>query len=127
MGFVSLYAVMVSAVERLCERRTGMIVNIPLQIDEKTLEQMVERDYQGKVLEEIVKIIKTTLSNHSGSYYGSSRYVEGMEIMIEEQISEYLQKYSSEIIDKASAILAERLARSKKGKEILEHVGEQDA
>lgn len=103
-----------------------MIVNIPLQIDEKTLEQMVERDYQGKVLEEVIKIVKTTLARHAEKSYGD-RADDGMRVMIEMQIDKYLQEYRDEIIAKAAEILASKLARSKKGQEILEHVGEQDA
>ena len=102
-----------------------MIVNIPLQIDEKTLEQMVERDYKGKVLEEVIKIVKTTLAQHAKKYYGD-RVDDGMRVMIEMQIDKYLQEYRDEIIDKAAEILAAKLARSKKGQEILERLGEQD-
>ena len=99
-----------------------MIINIPLQIDEAKMEEVVERDYMGKVMQEITKHITTCLANKSHSYYGSDRANDGLTILINHRIDEHLDKYRDEIIETAAKYLAEKLARSKRGKEILEEV-----
>jgi len=101
-----------------------MIINIPLQIDEQKMEEVVARDYEGKILNEITKYIKSTLVKKAQNYYGdyNDKMLDGMQYLIEARIEKYLADYKDEIIEHASKILAERLARSKKGKEILENL-----
>lgn len=100
-----------------------MIINIPLQIDEEKMEEVVKKDYESKVMGEIVKYIKTALTKHSTSYYGD-REMNGMTELIKEKIDIYLEKHNDEIISAAGNALAEKLARSKRGKAILDGVGE---
>ena len=100
-----------------------MIINIPLQIDEEKMEEVVKKDYESKVMGEIVKYIKTALTKHSTSYYGD-REMNGMTELIKEKIDIYLEKHNDEIISAAGNALAEKLARTKRGKAILDEVGE---
>lgn len=95
-----------------------MIINIPLQIDEKNMEDVLQRDYEGKVMDEIRKQITNTLSSHSDRYYGD-RVSDGMRVLIEDCISDFLKEHRDEIVKDAAKILADKIARSKKGKEIL--------
>ena len=62
-----------------------MIINIPLQIDEEKMEEVVKKDYESKVMGEIVKYIKTALTKHSTSYYGD-REMNGRTELIKEKI-----------------------------------------
>lgn len=96
-----------------------MIINIPLQVDEKRMEELVERDYQGKVLEAVLDQVKRTLANSAENIYGD-RVADGMRVLVEKQIRDYLKEHGDEIVTAAATNLAERLARSKKGREILE-------
>ena len=100
-----------------------MIINIPLQIDEEKMEEVVKKDYESKVMGEIVKYIKTALTKHSTSYYGD-RELNGMTELIKERIDIYLEKHNDEVIKAAGNALAEKLARSKRGKAILDNVEE---
>ena len=100
-----------------------MIINIPLQIDEEKMEEVVKKDYENKVMNEIVKYIKTALTKHSTSYYGD-REMNGMTELIKEKIDIYLEKHNDEIISAAGNALAEKLARTKRGKAILDGMGE---
>jgi len=100
-----------------------MIINIPLQIDEEKMEEVVKKDYESKVMGEIVKYIKTALTKHSTSYYGD-REMNGMTELIKEKIDIYLEKHNDEIISAAGNALAEKLARTKRGKAILDGMGE---
>lgn len=96
-----------------------MIINIPLQVDEKRMEELIERDYQGKVLEAILDQVKKTLAKNAEKIHGD-RVSDGMRVLVEEQIRDYLKEHNEEIVTAAATNLAERLARSKKGREILE-------
>jgi uncharacterized membrane protein YheB (UPF0754 family) len=100
-----------------------MIINIPLQIDEEKMEEVVKKDYESKVMGEIVKYIKTALTKHSTSYYGD-REMNGMTELIKEKIDIYLEKHNDEIIKAAGNALAEKLARTKRGKAILDGIEE---
>lgn len=109
-----------------------MIINIPLQVDEQQMEEVIKRDYESKVLDKIVDYIKTCLMSHSGSIYSSykskdEKLNDGMSVLIEGQIKDFLNDHSEEIIESASKILADKLAKSKKGKAIFEGLGEKNA
>ena len=103
-----------------------MIINIPLQIDEAKMEEVVQKDYEGRVIDEITRYIKAVLTKNAPyAYYykGAEEKVSGgMEALIENKIDEFLKSHKEEIIEHASKLLAEKLARSKKGKEILDIV-----
>lgn len=100
-----------------------MIINIPLQIDEAKMEEVVKKDYESKVIDEIVKYIKKALVSESTSLYGN-REVNGMTELIKERIDIYLEKHNDKIISVAGNALAEKLARTKRGKAILDGIEE---
>lgn len=99
-----------------------MIINIPLQVDEVKMEEAVRRDYQGKVTEEIVKHIEESLLKESDRLYGdkTTRKADGMKNIIKSRIDAYLSEHGDEIINATAVLLTEKLARSKRGKELLE-------
>lgn len=98
-----------------------MIINIPLVVDEKKMEEVLERDYSGKVIDRIEEYIKTTLKNNAERYYGD-RVDDGMRVLIEERIDKYLQANKEAILERTAVLLTEKLARSKRGKQILEEL-----
>ena len=98
-----------------------MIINIPLQVDEQKMEEVLQRDYEGKVLNKINEYIKTTLANNAEKYYGD-KVSDGMRVLVEAQIDKFLKVHKDEIIENAAHAMAEKLARSKRGKELLEEV-----
>ena len=108
-----------------------MIINIPLQVNEQQMEEVIKRDYEGKILDRIMEHIKTCIMTNSrysySAYRGKEEKIEdGMKVLIESQIQHFLDEHRQEIIDEASKILADKLARSKKGKAIFEGLGEQE-
>lgn len=98
-----------------------MIINIPLQIDEQRMEEVIEQDYEGKVIKLITDYVKKTLVSRSSTYYGDKE-ISGMQTLITEQIDKFLDLHKDEVIEKAGIALAEKLVRSKRGKELLEEV-----
>ena len=103
-----------------------MIINIPIQVDEKPLEEVVKRDYEGKILNELVKRIETVLIDEAKyspySYNSKDKARDGLKEMISEHIDIFLEDNKDEIIDVAASKLAERLARTKKAREVLEEL-----
>lgn len=100
-----------------------MIINIPLQIDEEKMEEVAKKDYEGKVMGEIVKYIKKALVSEGGYGYGDKEVI-GMTELIKGRIDIYLEKHNDEVIKAAGNALAEKLARSKRGKAILDSIEE---
>ena len=86
-----------------------MIINIPLQIDEEKMEEVVKKDYESKVMGEIVKYIKKALVSEGGYGYGDKEVI-GMTELIKGRIDIYLEKHNDEIIRAAGNALAEKLA-----------------
>lgn len=98
-----------------------MVINIPLQINEEKMEEVIQRDYSGKVLNNITEYVKTALSRRATKYYGD-RAENGMLCIVEEQVGAFLEKHKDVIIERASEEMAKKLAKTKRGKEILENL-----
>ena len=91
--------------------------------EEGNLEEVIARDYQSKVIDKIVDYIKEALVSQSITYYGNKER-NGMVELIKNKIDDYLNEHSDEIVKEAGLALAEKLARTKKGKAILDSVAE---
>lgn len=102
-----------------------MIINIPLQINEESMEEVIRRDYEEKVLNKITEYIKTTLVRKSGSAYGD-KVIDGINVIIESKVDDLLKENKEAIIKVAADRLAERLAKTKKAKEILNNLEDQN-
>lgn len=100
-----------------------MIINIPLQINEENMEEVIKRDYEEKVLNKITEYIKTALVSQSRSSYGD-KAINGMSAIIEYKVDDLLKENKETIIKIAADNLAERLAKTKKAKEILNSLEE---
>lgn len=103
-----------------------MVINIPIQVDEKQLEEVVKRDYEGRIFNELVKRIETVLIHEAKyspySYNSEDKARNGLKEMIGEHIDIFLKDNKDEIIDAASTKLADKLSRTKKAREILEEL-----
>lgn len=98
-----------------------MIINIPIQIDEATFEQKVRDDYAESVKQLLLAKVDQVLKERDNRYYRSERDPKvGLESMIYESLDIYMNECKDEIIEMAAHKLAERLARTKKAKAILE-------
>ena len=102
-----------------------MIVNIPLQIDEKIIEKNLSVDYESKVKDYILKEVEDALIQRAKDLYKywsgkDATTTDGIRVYIREYVDKYIQEWKDEIIETAADRLAERLAKTKKGKEILE-------
>lgn len=100
-----------------------MIINIPLQIDEATFEQKVRDDYVENVKQLLLNKVDEVLKEYDNRYYTQSRsWKNGLEYMITREIDIFINDHKDEIVEMAADKLAERLARTKKAKAILEGI-----
>lgn len=96
-----------------------MIINIPLQVDDEMINSVIAKDYQIKIEQNLTKQVEEAIKGKSRGYYNRT-VSDGLFYMAEEAIDKVISEYKDEIIDKAADKLSERLARTKKAKEILE-------
>ena len=96
-----------------------MVINIPIQIDEAKMEEVVQRDYEQRVIKIIAEHITTALTNNSSKYYSYDRESDGMTNLINERIDLFIGEHKDEIIEIAGSRLAERLARTKAAKSLI--------
>lgn len=95
-----------------------MIINIPLQIDDEMINSVIAADYQAKIEQNLTKQVEAAIRNKSRRGWDKT-VSDGLFYMAEEAVDKVISEYKEAIIDKAADKLAERLARTKKAKEIL--------
>ena len=99
-----------------------MVINIPIQVDEAIMEEVVQRDYEQRVIKLIAEHIKTALTKQSTSYYAYDKVSDGMTNLIYERIDLFIGEHKDEIIEIAGSRLAERLARTKAAKSLIKNL-----
>lgn len=92
-----------------------MIINIPLNIPDEMLANTIAKDYEAKITERLTDEVRKAICDRD-MYRNRER---GLAVWVGEKIDDILKEYKDEIIDAAADKLAERLARSKKGKALL--------
>ena len=92
-----------------------MIINIPLTIPDELLENTIMKDYEQKVTDNLTKEVRNCMIKHD--YYNDPN--RGLDSWVSSKLDDILKEYKDDIIEAASDKLAERLARSKKGKALL--------
>ena len=101
-----------------------MILNIPLQIDEANIEQMVKKEYDNKVIEAVVNRLEEGLAKNQVGWSRAERASNGLVYLMEREADGFLEKYHDKIIDVAADRLVERLWRTKAVKEMVNGVKE---
>jgi hypothetical protein len=98
-----------------------MIINIPLTIDDELWASALARDYESKVTEKLTNEVRKCIADKDTyNIYGKDQNVKrGLENWVSYKIDDILKEYKDDIIDAAAEKLAERLARTKKGRELL--------
>lgn len=102
-----------------------MVINIPIQIHEEEMTKLIKQDYEEKVINEIVKYITTAIEKQGYGYGYGAKFDNGMLNLIQNQIGKFLDEHKDEIIQKAGNILAEKLRRTKRVKELVEGIADE--
>ena len=106
-----------------------MIINIPLQLDEATIEGQISKDYEKKVKDIIAKRIDEVLAEKYRGYWNesqASKAKNGLALLVEANIEEFLNSNRDVIVEAASKELSEKLYRTKRVKEAVANVLEKE-
>lgn len=108
-----------------------MIINVPLQIDDATIQGQISKDYEKKVKDIIAVRIEEILAEQChGGYWGesqSSKAKKGLALLVTVHIKEFLDSNRDVIVEAASKELSERLWRTKRVKEAVANVIEKES
>lgn len=107
-----------------------MIINIPLQIDDATIQGQISKDYEKKVKDIIAVRIEEMLADECrGGYWGeskTSKAKKGLAMLVTANIEEFLNSNRDVIVEAAAKELSERLFRTKKVKEAVANLIERE-
>jgi 3D (Asp-Asp-Asp) domain-containing protein len=97
-----------------------MVINVPLVIDEASIEGRLKIDYEKKVIESVEKQIKQTLKGR----YGWGDADEGMREIINRRVDVYIDNHRDEVLDEVAKRIYERSVRTKKVRTSVEAANE---
>lgn len=93
------------------------IVQIAFDFDDERVRQTIENTVKKEVIDGIQTDITKALLHNFGSWNGKENALVDL---MRERTDEFLKENKDVILEAAAKNLSERLARSKKGKELLE-------
>lgn len=79
-----------------------MVINIPLQIDDKMIEGKLQEEYEKKVAEKISELVMSSLAEAGDTWgvYGQEEKAErGVIKLTERKIDSYFEEHKEEIYD----------------------------
>ena len=99
-----------------------MIINIPITIDDELWASSLARDYEAKITEKLTDEVRKCIAKRDEVCWNpkDKDFKRGLDFWVGHKIDDILKEYKDEIIEAAANKLAERLARTKKAKEIIE-------
>lgn len=107
-----------------------MIINIPLQIDDATIQGQISKDYEKKIKDIIaVRIEEMLADEYRGGYWGESKSVKakkGLAMLVTANIEEFLDSNRDVIVEVAAKELSEKLYRTKRVKEAVANMLEKE-
>ena len=96
-----------------------MIINIPIQIDEDFINNVVAIDYKAKVEANITDMVLKRLKDACGIWERNATAKDGIRALVDNQIERViLEDFKDEIIERAAEKLEARVARTKAAKEL---------
>ena len=101
-----------------------MIINIPLQLDDELISKAAYADYENKIVQYLTNHVEKVLIRNASPWSMGAKPEEGIRGYVVGIIERIIDKYRDEVIKAAAKELADRLARTKRGKEILEDIAQ---
>jgi hypothetical protein len=99
------------------------IIQFGIGIDDDAIRKRVEEGAEKQILKNIEDSVRSSLFQKD--YFGKE-YNKVPTAYLDKKIDAFLEKYRDEILDMTATKLADRLAKSKRGKEILERFADDD-
>lgn len=97
------------------------IVQFAISIDDERITANVEQNAEKQIVKDLKQEVLNKLLT-SRYYHGSATQDDPFSSLSESIIKQVFKEHEEQIIDKAAALLADKLARSKKAKAILEDI-----
>lgn len=95
------------------------IIQVAIGVDDERIVKEVERTAENQIIQSLTEKVEDVIFGKRGWYGSKGRDYTPLKNMVSEQITKILEENKDFILSEASKILADKLARSKVGKEIL--------
>lgn len=100
------------------------IIKMAISVEDERIVKRVEETAEKQIIETLTDRVEDVISEKRGWYGKSERDYTPLKDMVSEQIAKVLDENKDLILSEASKILADKLARSKAGKEVLQNLKE---
>lgn len=95
------------------------IIQMAISVEDEKIVRMVEETAEKQIIETLTGRVENVISEKRGWYGKSEKDYTPLKNMVSEQVAKILDENKDLILSEASKILADKLARSKAGKEVL--------
>lgn len=100
------------------------IIQMAISVEDEKIVKKVEETAESQIIQTLSEKVENVISEKRGWYGDRERDYTPLKNMVSEQITNILDDNKDFILFEASKILADKLARSKAGKEILQGLKE---
>lgn len=100
------------------------IIQMAISVEDEKIVKEVEETAEKQIIQTLADRVEDVISEKHGWYGNQKRDYAPLKNMVSEQITKILDDNKDFILAEASKILAEKLSRSKAGKEILQGLKE---
>lgn len=100
------------------------IIQMAISVEDEKIVKRVEETAEKQIIETLTDRVENVISEKRGWYGKSERDYTPLKNIVSEQIAKILDDNKELILSEASKILADKLARSKAGKEVLQNLKE---
>ncbi len=100
------------------------IIQMAISVEDERIVKKVEETAEQKIINNLTEKVENIISEKIGWYRNEERDYTPLKNMVSERISTILEENKDFILSEASKILADKLARSKAGKDILQDLRE---
>lgn len=98
------------------------IIQMAISVEDEKIVKKVEETAESQIIQMLTEKVENVISEKRGWYGKSERDYTPLKNMVSEQIAKVLEENKDFILSEASKILADKLARSKAGKEIIQNL-----
>lgn len=99
------------------------IMQIAISVEDEKIVKKVEETAESQIIQILTDRVENAISEKRG-WRNEKRDYTPLKNMVSEQVEKILQENKEFILSEASKILADKLARSKAGKEVLQGLKE---
>lgn len=99
------------------------IIQMAISVEDERIVKKVEETAENQIIQTLTDRVEDVISEKRG-WYRDDRDYTPLKNMVSEQIKRILEENKEFVLLEASKILADKLARSKAGKEILQGLKE---